>query len=186
MQTRLKENGPYPLSPWLTSEARCGLKGSPLAGPGRSSHPHPSAHSGSSQRWPTQVFSTSLRGLSEGRGRDVDKLWDRLWGMRPRGNREGWVSERRVESLSPCPSVPAGAVGEAPWSCCGRCTLFPNLQMELPQQCLGKTGRMGSPCGMCAHVSPTLCSSHRAQHGLDSNWPGSVQTIREWSSAAQD
>lgn len=75
--------------PGLTAEARCGLRGSRLAGLGRSSHPHPSAHLGSSRRWPSQVVPVSLRGLPGDKGSSGDRLWGRLWGVGPRNNREG-------------------------------------------------------------------------------------------------
>lgn len=69
---------------------------------------------------------------------------------------KGWIS-KRVGPLRPCPSIPAGAVGGAPGSCYGRCTLCPSPQTELPQQCLGKRGKMGSPLGTMGPISPQPC-----------------------------
>lgn len=47
-----------------------------------------------------------------------------------------------------------------------------------------QNGVLPGDCG--PHIFPMLCSSHSAQHGLDLTLPGTAQTIREQSSAAQD
>lgn len=85
MQTGTEERGPHPPLPWLTSAAQCGLTGSPPAGLGRSSHPRPSAHSGSSQRWSTQAVPAALHGLPGGGGR----WWGQALGKVPENRAHG-------------------------------------------------------------------------------------------------
>lgn len=100
----------YPPSPWLTAAARCGLTGSPPAGPGRSSHPRPSARSVSSRRWPSRAVPAPPRGLPGDRGEQWGQAQGELWGAGPRGNREraGEGKEGKPPlSLSTC-------------TCCGR------------------------------------------------------------------